>query len=162
MEANGRVQRGAGAFVCSGWTGKSRRMDSMEVNKGIAAILVAGILFFLTGLIGDSLVRERLPEKPVLNIATAPTAPTGGGEAKPAGPAPIAPLLASADAKSGDQPVGVIAWQGSDVTVWPAEVTRPKHSVRPACLRAPPARPAASPPQRAAAADCPTDCADRR
>jgi cytochrome c len=78
-------------------------MDSMEVNKGIAAVLVAGIAFFLTGLIGDNLVRETVPEKPVLNIATAPTAPTGGGEAKPAGPAPIAPLLALADAKSGDQ-----------------------------------------------------------
>ena len=33
------------------------------------------------------LVRERLPEKPVLNIAAAPAA-TGGGAAKPAGPAP--------------------------------------------------------------------------
>ena len=57
MEANGRVQRRAGgpprAFEL-GWTGKSRRMDSMEVNKGIAAILVAGIVFFLTGLIGDA------------------------------------------------------------------------------------------------------------
>jgi cytochrome c len=74
----------------------------MEVNKGIAAILVAGIVFFLTGLIGDSLVRERQPEKPALVIAAAPAA-TGGGEAKPAGPAPIAPLLASADPKVGDQ-----------------------------------------------------------
>jgi cytochrome c len=102
MEANGRVQRGAGAFVCSGWTGKSRRMDSMEVNKGIAAILVAGILFFLTGLIGDSLVRERLPEKPALAIAAAPAA-GGGGEAKPAGPGPIEPLLASANVQDGNQ-----------------------------------------------------------
>jgi len=104
MEVNGRVQRRAGepsrAFDLV--RGKPRRMDSMEVNKGIAAILVAGIVFFLTGLIGDSLVRERLPEKPVLNIATAPAA-TGGGEAKPAGPAPIAPLLASADPRAGDQ-----------------------------------------------------------
>ncbi|MGC1413290.1 MAG: cytochrome c family protein, partial [Acetobacteraceae bacterium] len=77
-------------------------MDSMEVNKGIAAILVAGIVFFLTGMIGDLLVRERQPEKPALVIAAAPVA-TGGGEAKPAGPAPIAPLLASADPKVGDQ-----------------------------------------------------------
>jgi cytochrome c len=76
-------------------------MDSMEVNKGIAAILVAGILFFLTGLIGDSLVRERLPEKPALAIAAAP-APSGG-EAKPAGPAPIEPLLASANVQDGEQ-----------------------------------------------------------
>jgi cytochrome c len=74
----------------------------MEVNKGIAAVLVGGIVFFLTGLIGDALVRERPPAKPVLNIAVAPTA-TGGGEAKPAGPAPIAPLLASADPKVGEQ-----------------------------------------------------------
>jgi cytochrome c len=73
----------------------------MEVNKGIAAILVAGIIFFLTGLIGDSLVREREPEKPALAIAAAPA--TGATEAKPAGPAPIAPLLASADPKAGDQ-----------------------------------------------------------
>jgi len=77
-------------------------MDSMEVNKGIAAILVAGILFFLTGLIGDSLVHERLPEKPALAIAAAPAA-GGGGEAKPAGPAPIEPLLASANAQDGNQ-----------------------------------------------------------
>ena len=76
-------------------------MDSMEVNKGIAALLVGGIAFFLTGLLGDLLVREELPLKPVLNIAAAPAA--SGGEAAPAGPAPIAPLLASADAKVGEQ-----------------------------------------------------------
>ncbi len=91
-----------GVSVRPPWTEKSRRMDSMEVNKGIAAILVAGILFFLTGLIGDSLVRERLPEKPALAIAAAPAA-SGGGEAKPAGPAAIEPLLASANAKDGEQ-----------------------------------------------------------
>src|SRR5215467_3525241 len=58
----------AAAPLCV-FKGKSRRMDSMEVNKGIAAILIGGILFFLTGLIGDSLVRERLPEKPALASA---------------------------------------------------------------------------------------------
>jgi cytochrome c len=77
-------------------------MDSMEVNKGIAAILIAGILFFLTGLIGDSLVHVRQPEKPALAIAAAPAA-GGGGEAKPAGPAPIEPLLASANVQDGEQ-----------------------------------------------------------
>ena len=77
-------------------------MDSMEVNKGIAALLVGGIVFFLTGLLGDLLVREELPLKPVLNIAAAPEA-AAGGEAKPAGPGPIAGLLASADVKTGDQ-----------------------------------------------------------
>lgn len=78
-------------------------MDSMEVNKGIAAVLVAGIIFFLTGLLGDHLVYQTPLEKSVLNIAVAPAAPSGGGEAQPAGPAPIAPLLASADVKTGDQ-----------------------------------------------------------
>jgi cytochrome c len=77
-------------------------MDSMEVNKGIAALLVGGIVFFLIGLLGDLLVREELPLKPVLNIAAAPEA-AAGGEAKPAGPGPIAGLLASADVKTGDQ-----------------------------------------------------------
>jgi cytochrome c len=76
-------------------------MDSLDVNKGIAAVLVAGIAFFVTGMIGDALVRERLPEKPVLDIAAAPEASTSG-PAKPAGPAPIAPLLASADPKVGE------------------------------------------------------------
>jgi cytochrome c len=75
----------------------------MEVNKGIAALLVGGIAFFLTGLLGDLLVREELPLKPVLNIAAAPEAAAGGGEAKPAGPGPIAGLLATADVKTGDQ-----------------------------------------------------------
>jgi cytochrome c len=76
-------------------------MDSMEVNKGIAAVLVGGIAFFLTGMIGDILVHEKRPEKPVLNIATAPSE-SSGGPAKQAGPAPIAPLLASADPKAGE------------------------------------------------------------
>ena len=77
-------------------------MDSMEVNKGIAAVLVAGIVFFLTGLIGDILVRETLPEKPVLNIARRRPRRPRGGAAKPAGLAPIAPLLATADPTAGE------------------------------------------------------------
>ena len=76
-------------------------MDSMEVNKGIAAVLVGGIAFFITGLIGDILVRETLPEKPVLNIAAAPVA-TGGGAPKQEPLVPIATLLASADPKAGE------------------------------------------------------------
>ncbi len=45
-------------------------MDSMEVNKGIAAILVAGITFFLVGTIGANLVTETKPEKTAIAIAT--------------------------------------------------------------------------------------------
>ena len=77
-------------------------MDSMEVNKGIAAVLVAGIAFFLTGMIGDILVREQLPEKPVLNIAAAPGPSAGGGAAKQEPLPPIATLLQSADPAAGE------------------------------------------------------------
>jgi len=103
MEATGRAQRCAvqPPRVFRSSTRKSGRMDSMEVNKGIAAILVAGILFFLTGMIGDILVHQTHLEKPVLNIAAAPTSGGGGAQA-PAPLAPIAPLLASADAGAGE------------------------------------------------------------
>ncbi len=47
-------------------------MDSMEINKGVAAALVAGIVFFLTGLIGMQLVNEKHLEKPAIAIAGAP------------------------------------------------------------------------------------------
>jgi cytochrome c len=77
-------------------------MDSMEVNKGIAAVLVGGIAFFVTGLLGDNLVRQHELEKTVLAITAAP-ASTAGAPAAPAGPGDIIPLLASADAKDGEQ-----------------------------------------------------------
>jgi cytochrome c len=76
-------------------------MDSLEVNKGLAAILVAGIAFFLTGTIGDNLVQVQRPEKAVLDIKGAePTASTG--EPKPVELPPIAPLLAKADPAQGE------------------------------------------------------------
>lgn len=103
MEANGRTQRLAdGPPRTHVGTGKSRRMDSMEVNKGIAAVLVGGIIFFITGMLGDILVRENPLEKPVLAIAAVP-APTAGAPAAPTGPGDITPLLANADVKTGEQ-----------------------------------------------------------
>ncbi len=79
-------------------------MDSMEVNKGIAAVLVAGIVFFLTGMIADSLVHETPLEKSVLNIQGAPAEATASTEAaKPEELPPIAPLLAKADVQAGNK-----------------------------------------------------------
>lgn len=79
-------------------------MDSMEVNKGIAAVLVAGIVFFLTGMIADNLVREEPLEKSVLNIQGAPAESAASTEAaKPAELPPIAPLLAKADVQAGQK-----------------------------------------------------------
>ena len=75
-------------------------MDSMDVNKGIAAVLVAGIAFFITGLLGDNFVFDTPPSKPALDIKVAPAA---GTEQGPTGPAPIAPLLAAANIQKGDQ-----------------------------------------------------------
>lgn len=72
-------------------------MDSMDVNKGVAAILVAGIAFFITGMIGDNLVSKTPPTKVEIKVG-APAATAAKG---PSGPAPIAPLLAKADLAKG-------------------------------------------------------------
>ena len=75
-------------------------MDSMEINKVLAATLVAGIAFFVTGLIGDQLVRvSPLKLSPLkIEVAAAVIAPTQGPAALPA----IAPLLVKADVASGE------------------------------------------------------------
>ncbi len=75
-------------------------MDSMEVTKVSTAVLVAGIAFFLTGLIGAHVVHPERPLKPAIEIkgaiaeASAPAA-----EEKLA---PIEPLLAAADPAVGE------------------------------------------------------------
>jgi cytochrome c len=75
-------------------------MDSMEINKGIAAVLIAGIAFFLFGSIGVNLVREYVPEKSAIQLATKEEKPADNKA--PTGPAPIAPLLAKADVAAGE------------------------------------------------------------
>jgi cytochrome c len=77
-------------------------MDSMEINKVMAAALIAGIMFFLTGLIGMHLVSERRLEKPAIAIAAAPAAEASGGAPKEEALPPIAPLLAKADVSAGE------------------------------------------------------------
>ncbi|HVY13605.1 MAG TPA: cytochrome c family protein [Rhodopila sp.] len=75
-------------------------MDSMEVNKAIAAVLVAGITFFVAGTIGANLVTETRPAKTAIDIQVPDTS-----SSKPAAPAPlpaIGPLLAKADLKAGE------------------------------------------------------------
>ena len=76
-------------------------MDSMDVNKGIAAVLVAGIAFFVTGTIGMNLVSEQRLEKPAIKIEVPDVAPAGGTPAAAPLP-PIAPLLAKADPVAGE------------------------------------------------------------
>jgi len=78
-------------------------MDSLEANKLIAAVLVAGIGFFLTGLIADNLVQQTPLKQTVLKIAGVPAASKTGAAAKPAELPPIAPLLAKADVQAGSK-----------------------------------------------------------
>jgi cytochrome c len=73
----------------------------LEFNKIAAAILTAGIIAMVSGLIAGALVRPKLLEKPVYVIAVEEAAAPAGGAAAPSGPEPIAPLMASADAKAG-------------------------------------------------------------
>lgn len=87
-------------------------MDSMEVNKAVAAVLVAGITFMLAGLVGEITVHPTPLPKTVLKIEGAePAAPTNEPEA------PIAALLASADATRGAaafKSVGCVACHSVD------------------------------------------------
>jgi cytochrome c len=76
-------------------------MGGLEVNKGIAAVLVAGIAFFLTGFIGDLLVQNKVPEKVAIDIQMPQAAPTGGAAA-PSGPPNIDNLIATADPAKGE------------------------------------------------------------
>jgi cytochrome c len=76
-------------------------MDSMDVNKAVAAVLVAGIAFFITGLIGDNLISKSPPAKPPFALQGMQTA--ASGSAAPEGPAPIVPLLADANVAKGKQ-----------------------------------------------------------
>ncbi|MGD0106913.1 MAG: cytochrome c family protein [Rhodopila sp.] len=79
-------------------------MDSMEINKGVAAVLVAGIMFFLTGLLGMNLVNETRLAKPAFQVAVTAEG-AGAAAAKPAELPPIAPLLAKADVGAGEATV---------------------------------------------------------
>ena len=76
-------------------------MNSMDINKSIAAILVAGIVFFLTGTIGMNLVTETPLKQTAIKIEIATTAPTSTAPV-PAPLPPIAVLLAKADPAAGE------------------------------------------------------------
>ena len=76
-------------------------MDSIEVTKVSTAVLVAGIAYFMTGLIGANLVHPEHLAKPAIEIKGAVTE-TAAAPAAEAQLAPIAPLLAAADPAAGE------------------------------------------------------------
>lgn len=79
-------------------------MNSLELNKVFAAVLTAGITFMVAGQVGKLLVHGEKPHESAILIGDpSGGAPAGGAPAAPAGPEPIAGLLASADAEAGQQ-----------------------------------------------------------
>ena len=78
-------------------------MDSLEVNKAFAAVLVAGIVFVGAGQVGNFLVSPKRLETQAIKIDLPEKAQaTAAGPAAPAPEPPIAVLLASADAGRGE------------------------------------------------------------
>lgn len=73
-------------------------MDSLELNKAAAAVLLAGIAFVGSGLIGRALVNPEIPEK----LAIAIEVPQAENAAAAAPQTPLPVLLASASASDGE------------------------------------------------------------
>ena len=74
-------------------------MDSLELNKAAAAVLVAGIAFVGSGLIGQALIDPSVPAKPHIPIPAEPGAPAATAAAPEP---PIGVLMASATAEQGE------------------------------------------------------------
>jgi cytochrome c len=75
-------------------------MDSIEVTKVSTAVLVAGIAYFLTGMIGADIVHPERPAKPAIEIKGAEPETAAAPQEETL--APIAPLLAKADPAEGE------------------------------------------------------------
>lgn len=75
-------------------------MDNLEFNKAAAAVLTAGIVFMVSGVIASMVVKPQVLHQSVLKIEMAGDSAAAGAKAEPL--APIAPLLASADVAAGE------------------------------------------------------------
>jgi cytochrome c len=84
-------------------------MQAFEWNKIIASVLTALIVAMVAGLLAEELIRPTRLEKPVFVVAG--TAPAATAPAEQAAPKlePIAPLLAKADPKKGQELARVCA-----------------------------------------------------
>ncbi|MBC7520704.1 MAG: cytochrome c family protein [Sandarakinorhabdus sp.] len=72
----------------------------MEINKAIAAVLVAGITFMLTGIIGGALIHPHQVHDPAWKVE-AGIAPVAAGT-KVEALVPISPMIATADVAAGE------------------------------------------------------------
>ena len=84
---------------------ESAGLTGVELNKIVAAVLVAGIIAMFAGFIATTLTaRHHGDEKVVLDIDTSALETAGAGAAAgPVGPEPVLALLAGADVKRGEQ-----------------------------------------------------------
>lgn len=76
---------------------------SFEANKIAGAILAAMILAMVSGLVANMLVHPKPLEKPAFAVAGGEETAAATTSSAPKGPEPIAPLIASADAKAGEE-----------------------------------------------------------
>jgi len=76
------------------------RMASLEMNKVVSAVLVAGITFMGAGELGRALLRPERPHQSAIAIGAAPAAAPVAAAAAPS-IEPIGPLLASANPQAG-------------------------------------------------------------
>lgn len=77
-------------------------MSSMEWNKVFGAVLLAGLIAMMSGFIAEVLVHPHEIHEPAYMVAMPEGSGTGQpAQEEPAGPAPIAPLMASADPEAG-------------------------------------------------------------
>jgi cytochrome c len=77
-------------------------MDSLEINKAVAAVLVGGIVFMVAGLVSEVVVHPKRLEQSAIKIDTAAAAPSAGTPKQEAALPAIAPLLAKADPAAGE------------------------------------------------------------
>ena len=82
---------------------------SFEANKIAAAMLVALILAMVSGILADKLVKPTMLAKNVYEVAGGAPQEEASTAAKPAGPEPIGPLLATASADAGKNDTKVCA-----------------------------------------------------
>lgn len=78
-------------------------MNGFEFNKLFAALLVALLVAMISGFLAHKLVHPEMLEKNVYVVEGVAAGPTTTSQAMPAGPAPIAPLLAQANAEAGQK-----------------------------------------------------------
>lgn len=78
-------------------------MDSFEVNKVVAAVLLAGLIAMTFGIFSRTLVHPEVPDTLAYAVEVPEGAETEKAPEEPKGPEPIVPLLAAASPEAGEK-----------------------------------------------------------